>query len=329
MTPKHKSVVLTEQAQKYLATIDVAATRANVEYALRAFYAFRAGQKPPVAFRDMNMDVLDDFNGWLKHKSYADTSRRTFIAFVTEYLRYAVDKEWLPPTFSLERATYRIRKAQKRDNARYPVPKFDPALPRVIAYYDALTLPDGDAPAERRARLNLLRARAVMHTLYASAGRVQEIALLTRKGVQDGRRDKVQIIGKGKKPRMIFLTDDALRALRAYLDARADACEPLFIQHSHAYGTALSRFMLWKIVSHAGKACGIAHLSPHDFRHYRASQMLDAGAPLEAIQEILGHADIGTTRRVYAHYSKPKVQEIFARFTLSADEALARLDEAA
>jgi len=78
-----------------------------------------------------------------------------------------------------------------------------------------------------------------------------------------------------------------------------------------------------RTVSGAAKKLGM-DVSPHDFRHFRARQMLEQGAPLEAIQEILGHSDIGTTRRVYAHYSKPSIRSIFERTTLSPEEAARR-----
>jgi integrase/recombinase XerD len=85
--------------------------------------------------------------------------------------------------------------------------------------------------------------------------------------------------------------------------------------------------MLWNTVKTAAHSLGM-DVSPHDFRHYRARQMLEQGAPLEAIQEILGHSDIGTTRRVYAHYSKPAIRTIFERTTLTPQEA-AQSSEAA
>jgi integrase/recombinase XerD len=78
--------------------------------------------------------------------------------------------------------------------------------------------------------------------------------------------------------------------------------------------------MLWRTVKQAAKQLGI-DVSPHDFRHYRASQMLQQGAPLEAIQEILGHSDISTTRRVYAHYSRPSIRAIFEKTTLTPEQA--------
>ena len=88
----------------------------------------------------------------------------------------------------------------------------------------------------------------------------------------------------------------------------------------------MSKVSIWSTVKRAAKALGM-EVTPHDFRHFRASRMLDEGAPLEAIQEIPGHADISATRRVYAHYSGPSIRDIFTRTTLSPDDALQKHQE--
>lgn len=316
----YKPVAVDERAREYLDTIGAPRTRDTVENAIRAFYSFRRWHSPtPLAWRDMDFDVLVKFDQWLRRHNYNDFSRQTYLSCVTEFLRYAIDKGWLKENFPMERATYRKRKARERFS--YPIPEPSPKLPLLIRYYDELPLPDGDDFKTRWTRLGILRARAIVHTLYASAGRVSEVAALTRKQIQDGRLREVLVKGKGKKQRFIFLTPEALEAIRVYLDARGDDYEPLFIRHNKGYGQPLTRSMLWKIVAQAADAVGIkAH--PHDFRHFRARQMLEQGAPLEAIQEILGHKDIGTTRRVYAHYSKPSIRAIFDRTTISAREAM-------
>ncbi len=166
-----------------------------------------------------------------------------------------------------------------------------------------------------------------MHLLYCSAGRLAEVAALDRKSVADGRRKEAIVTGKGDKERFIFITPDARAAISAYVGERHDDYEPLFISHGRNYGSRLSRVSLWRTVKKAAKVLGI-DVSPHDFRHYRASQMLQQGAPLEAIQEILGHSDISTTRRVYAHYNKPSIRAIFDKTTLPPDQAAHAADAA-
>lgn len=320
-TPLYKPVVLEGRAREYLATIGSTRTRESAEDALKAFYSFRRHHAPaPLAWKEMNFDTLTEFSRWLVDKGYAELSRRTYLSGVTEFLKYAIDKEWLPPTFSLVRAMYRKRRAVERMS--YPIPEPSPRIPELIAYYDRLPLSTDDDWKGELKRLTVLRARAVMHTLYASAGRVSEVASLQRKQVQDGRVTECVITGKGKKQRFIFFTAESQRAIRVYCEARHDAFEPLFISHARDAGHALSRSMLWKIVDDAGDAIGIkAH--PHDIRHYRARQMLEQGARLEEIQEILGHADIGTTRKVYAHFDHKKTRGIFERTVVSTSDAIA------
>lgn len=266
----------------------------------------------------VDTDVLQDFQAWLGKNEYSRFSHKTYLASVVAFLSYALSKDWLPEAFSLERARAKLKQVTRR--GAYPIPRPDPALPRLIRYYDDLPLPEGDNEKARRESLQILRSRAFVHLLYSSAGRLAEVAALNRKDVADGRRKEAIVTGKGDKERFIFITTDARAAIAAYVTERKDTYEPLFISHARNYGKRLSHEMLWRTISRAAKKLNM-DVSPHDFRHFRARQMLEQGAPLEAIQEILGHSDIGTTRRVYAHYSKPSIRTIFERTTLSPDEA--------
>lgn len=317
--PFYKPVSIDERARQYLSTISAPRTRETAQNAIKAFYSFRRWHSPaPLAWREMQVDVLVQFSAWLIAQDYSDLSRRTYLSCITEFLKYALDKEWLPAGFSFDRAMYRKKKSIERMS--YPIPEPSPRLPELISYYDRQPMPSGDTWRDELHRLTLLRARAVVHTLYASAGRVSEVASLQRKQVQDGRSAECVITGKGKKQRFIFLTPEAQHAIRVYCEARHDEYEPLFVSHGRNPGKALSRAMLWKIVDEAAEQVGIrAH--PHEFRHYRARQMLEQGARLEEIQEILGHSDIGTTRKVYAHFDPRTVREIFDRTVVSVADA--------
>ena len=264
-------------------------------------------------------DLLEAFYRWLTSREYSKFSVRTYVAAVSAFLTYLLSHDQLPPTFSMEKAKAKLRRPMKR--TPYPVPIPDPELPRIIEYYDKLPLPEGNTRRDHLEQLRLLRSRAIVHTLYASAGRIAEVAALDRKDVANGRRSEALITGKGDKQRFIYLTPEAQQAIAAYVAARQDTFQPLFISHGRDYGSRLSKVSIWATVKRAAKTLGM-EVTPHDFRHFRARQMLDEGAPLEAIQDILGHADISTTRRVYAQYSKPSIREIFTRATLSPDEAL-------
>lgn len=325
MKPHYPRIALDVRARTFLESLDDSPqTRATYEYALKAFYSFRRSYKTaetdaaptPLGMSAMDANVLGRFQTWLKARYSSRFTRQTYLAGATAFLEFAQDQDWLPKSFSLDRARYRKRKAARRRES-YPIPKLPDGMERVIGYYETLALPTGDTVKEKLERLRILRGRALLQVLYATAGRVSAVGSLTRKGIQDGRRAEVEVIDKGDYEHFLFFTSDSQTAIQLYLQARGDTCEPLFIRHSKGYGRPLTRAMLWQIVNRAAKACGV-HVHPHDFRHFRARQMLEQGAPLEAIQEILGHKDIGTTRRVYAHYSKPTIRNIFDKTTLKA-----------
>ena len=79
-------------------------------------------------------------------------------------------------------------------------------------------------------------------------------------------------------------------------------------------------------IDHRDRQEGLPDIHPHDFRHLRASQLLSEGARLEEVQEILGHLDIGTTRKIYAAFSQAAVKEAFKAYTLKPEEALMKAE---
>jgi site-specific recombinase XerD len=167
----------------------------------------------------------------------------------------------------------------------------------------------------------------VVHTLYASGGRVSEVASLTREMVLDGRLDEVELTGKGGWPRLILLTTAAMQAIQAYIQERDDDYPALFISHGRGRGQALGRGTMWSIVKKAAKALGLhKSTSPHSFRHFRATQLLNEGMPLESVQAYLGHQDISTTRKVYAHTKTAVLRDQLAEFGRSPEEAVADLE---
>lgn len=280
--------------------------------------------KPELPLGLFQDDTLERFQGYLTERGYSRFTSRTYMASLSAFLSYLLAHDMLPASFSPVKARARLRQSNRR--APYPAPVPDPALPLIIRYYDEMPLPEGAGREAAAARLCILRSRAIVHTLYSSAGRIAEVASLNRRDVADGRQTRVVVTGKGGKQRFIYFTADALAAISRYVAERQDTHQPLFVAHGRQRGARLSKVSIWETVKKAARALRI-DVSPHDFRHYRARQMLDQGAPLEAIQDILGHSDIGTTRKVYAIYSRPSVHEIFERATLSPTEAIARLDQ--
>lgn len=242
------------------------------------------------------------FRNWLlAHRSRSTAT--TYMAAILGYLNYLDGQDKLPPGVQLGKLQRQLARRQVERNQAETVMDLDEArqaIPRIVAYYDNLPLPPENDPYNRR--LSLLRDRALVHTLYSTAARISEVVALNRSNVDDGRAKHASIMGKGGKPRTIHIRSYARQPIRAYLKERDDGNPALFVAHSrNARNARLSVTSAHNVVKKAVKALDLHEtLSAHDFRHFRATQLLREGMPIEVVQEFLGHADISTTRSIYA-----------------------------
>ena len=253
---------------------------------------------------------MTSFSGWTGEVTHPSLSTPTWpLCTASSSSIYTAHN--LGPEFDIVRAQNLLKGKLKLHYSQTRAPD---ELPSLVLYYDRQPLPSAAGGKEARLqRLCLLRDRAILHTLYATAGRVSQVAALTRQDVAEGETDEVLITGKGDKERWLYLTPEALAAIRPYLVERADFKTGLFISHGRDSGKKLSRTNLWRVVKKAAEALGLPDVSPHTFRHWRATQMLNDEVPLEIIQELLGHSDIGTMRKVYAHSKRQRVKEAFQK----------------
>lgn len=256
----------------------------------------------PLSPEHLSTALVLGFRSWL----LANRSRSTvttYIAAVTGYLHFLDGIDALPEGVQLGKLQRQMARRQIDRNQAETVIDLDLArqsIPLIIDYYDSLPLPAENDRYNRR--LSLLRDRALVKVLYSTAARISEVVALDRGNVDRGRAEYATITGKGSKPRTIHLRDYARRAVAAYLAERQDANPALLIAHSrNARNSRLSVTSAHNAVKKAVKALNLhPSLSAHDFRHYRATQLLREGMPLEVVQEYLGHSDISTTRGVYA-----------------------------
>ncbi len=152
-----------------------------------------------------------------------------------------------------------------------------------------------------------LRDQAMLELLYATGLRVSELVGLKR-GDLNLELGLVRCIGKGSKERIVPVGRVAIEAVTAYLASRRDAAPALFLGNK---GRPLTRVAFWRIVGRYARQAGLrATISPHTFRHSFATHLLDGGADLRAIQELLGHADIATTQ-IYTHISTDRLREVY------------------
>jgi len=339
MTEADHPPTLEEVQEQFLTTIQAPRTADTYRWALKAFQRFveETGyadydqeDTAPFPIERLQDDVLEEFYYWLANQYTSQQTVGTYLSTVRRFLTWLDARGLLPSNFQLSKAQNRLKAAQGQEGrVPYKHRRVDPELARIVTYYDELPLPQGDDHRSQLERLKILRARAIVHTLYASGGRVSEVASLNREMVLDGRIDEIHLIGKGGQPRLILLTTEAMRAIQAYVAERGDNHPGLFISHGRGRGQPLGRGTMWKVVKDAAAALGLhKSTSPHSFRHFRATQLLNEGMPLESVQAYLGHQDISTTRKVYAHTKTAVLRDQLATYGRSPTEAMEDLEAA-
>ena len=265
---------------------------------------FDLEQPWPLGLTPLTTELVLKFNEALRSARSQNTGR-TYMAALLSFFGYLVSIDQLPPGLRLEKVRERLKRQRK--TALRPSSKvvnldtIRQQIPLIVDYYCMLPLPpSGNDPYNRR--LSLLRDRALATVLYSTAVRISEAVALDRKHVANGQAEDVLITGKGGRTRTIHFLDYAREAIRAYLAERTDSNPALFVSHSRrADGKRLTTRSVQRMVETAVAALDLdASLTPHDFRHYRATELLREGVPVEVVQEYLGHADISTTRSVYA-----------------------------
>lgn len=273
--------------------------------------------------------LLDDFYTWLL-TSYGRQRRNTAVTYVAAaraFIRFLDQRHWLDPAVSYERMKTGVRDLIGKMS--YRTPRVDDAIATTVTLVNSLKVP----AADERTKLTLLRDRAIINTLYSTGMRRSELASLNRADIQDGRASEGLITGKGEKERVVFFDQTALDAIHRYLAARNDGLHPMFLRHDDGRGQPgaggerwrLSPQSVWGVVKRYGKLAGV-EVTTHHLRHLKARVMLNAGAQLSEVQDILGHSSPETTKRIYASYTTQHLRQAFDRFSLSAEEVASRVN---
>jgi len=342
-------------------------TRLSYRSGARAFLRFISEDREcdmDMPIEELPSSISADFNAWMQtvahtgpgpksddsnnietHEGYSSSTRRLYLQALSRLLRFWWYREWL--AFSPEEET-RARKAlqiQRSHEERRRVQTRSGYVPtdfgdRMLEAANALPLPIEENipyPRERRkARLETLRARALIHTLRATALRAGDICSLNRTDVRLAHQTvgylRIEMAKTGLAAHVV-LGSPALNAIDTYLKERNDASPWLFIQHGRTgspprkrslsaeayrrrrrgYGARLSPGSVRWIVVELAMEAGYdperdQFVSTHAFRHWHAQRLIDLGASIDEVQSVLGHARAQTTKDVYA--PEPNVSEI-------------------
>jgi site-specific recombinase XerD len=273
-----------------------------------------AGELPLSALTAEDEGVFYLFARWLQsatedRPAYARSTIDLRMAGVQRWFEFMAKKGWLPVGFSVKRAVARV----KSELVRQEAPSETTAsqvhdLSAMVDYYAHQKPPktiQKDARRLHRWNLTRLRNHALLQMLAETGGQISALLEINAADLSEARRPlKIAITGKSQHQYTITL-DDALPAVRDYLKARglsSNKKTPLFISHDAKFeGQRMSRVIAWRVIQRAARAVGLGKVSPHDFRHWRASQLIQDGHSLEEVQQLLGHRSIHTVRAYYGH----------------------------
>jgi len=237
--------------------------------------------------------------------------------FLQELHRYGLSPRSQARAFSAVRGLYRylLGEGIASDDPTQNVdpPKRTKGLPGVLSISQIekiLKQPEASAPLG-------IRDRAILETLYATGMRVSELLELKQSNLLFD-EDLVLVYGKGSKERLVPIGQSAVQWIKTYqqrvrpaLAQKGRSRDVLFL---NARGGRLSRTAIWAMVTKYSSAAGIKdEVHPHTFRHSFATHMLEGGADLRVVQEMLGHADISTTQ-IYTHIDREYLKEVHKTF---------------
>jgi integrase/recombinase XerC len=279
--------------------------------AVAAFLQYLAAERAasPHTIRSYRAD-LHDCVGFLERRglgTLVDADARVVRGYLADLHDRGLARTSIARRLATLRSFFRylVRRGRVRVNPAHEVrtPSLPGRLPAHLPIDQSQALfrqPPGDELADRR-------DRAVLEVLYATGVRVAELAGLDMEDTDLG-EGSVRVLGKGRKERIVPLGSKAVDAVRAYLADREGSRGPLF---RNARGGRLTVRSLHRIVRARARAAGLAgRVTPHTLRHTFATHLLDAGADLRLIQELLGHARLATTQR-YTHVSADRLAKVY------------------
>ncbi len=245
-------------------------------------------------YRNITLKNLESFFNELFEIGLSNSTRARYLSSIREFFKYLNQKS--------------IIESNQIDKIDLPKPKR--AIPEVLTVNEIDLILDAIDTYTDLGK----RDRAMLGTLYSSGLRVSELLSLKERDIffDEG---IIRVFGKGSKERLVPIGSDAKTSIINYINnSRSNLLknnseiDTLFL---NSRGKPLSRMGLWKIIEKYVKYTGIEkNVHPHTFRHSFATHLLEGGADLRAVQEMLGHSDISTTQ-IYTHIDKEFIKEVY------------------
>ena len=262
------------------------------------FFAEFLGKRGVSESADVTRAEIDAYLGEEREEGKKSTTRARRMAAIRMWLKFLKERRYI----------------RKNPAELIDAPKKAKALPKVLSEEETFRMLDAVSGKDPRE----LRDRAMLEVMYGCGLRVSELcALSTDDIIADG--ELLRVLGKGSKERVVPIGKAAGRALTDYFASARDVFTKGDPSVTTVFVTRLkkpfTRQAVFKMIKERAAAVGIdpRRISPHVLRHCFASHMLQHGADIRAIQELLGHADIGTTQ-IYTHVDTHRFGELHRRF---------------
>ena len=264
-------------------------TSENYARHIRAFLQHSGARVPG----DITEDAVRAFRRDLARKELTKATQSYYVIALRTFLKYLIRRDFVtlsPDKLELPRIEKRqIDVVDERDLGRLLAAEYDEGI-------------------------RGLRDRALIETLFSTGMRLSEIRSLDR--TLDFSRGEMTIRGKGRKLRIVFLSDRAKAAIQTYIKSRSDLEEALFvgINRANRVMARISARGIQRIVDRQARRAGIAaHVHPHQLRHSFATDLLVNGADLRSVQELLGHESVSTTQ-MYTHLTNRQLKDVHEAF---------------
>jgi len=265
----------------------------SYRYDLTHFTGYLATER--VSFEEVSDTTILDYFGMLREHGHTARTLSRYLAAIRCLYRYLLQEHVIlvDPTTNLES------------------PKLEKHLPRILSVKEIDLL----MAQPKTGTIAGLRDRAMLELMYATGMRVSELIGLNTDNLNLD-RGFVRCMGKGSKERIIPIGEIAVQYNREYLNRgwaklRKSTGERAIFLNLH--GKRLTRQGFWKILKEYARRGGIQkEIAPHVLRHSFATHLLENGADLRVVQEMLGHADV-TTTQIYTHLSQRKLREVYER----------------
>ena len=272
-------------------------TIVSYERDLKSYIKYFRNVEQLTNFNDVERIHIIHFLGHLKEQGKSSRTLARHVASIRAFHQFLL----------------RERVSDHDPSVHIETPKLERTLPKVLNLVEVETLLESPDTKDQYG----IRDKAMLELLYATGIRVSELI-----GLQTGdvhlTMGFVRCIGKGNKERIIPIGKTALAALEHYVNngrshfiSKKHHDNALFLNH---HGKQLTRQGFWKILKKLAKGAGIEkELTPHTLRHSFATHLLENGADIRAVQEMLGHSDISTTQ-IYTHVTKTRLKDVYSKF---------------